>query len=150
MDKTSLSELRLNVQKFVRLFGLLEQTVTPCGFPLSPSQVFALQELENEALSVSELAFRLYLERSSVSRLVDALVKGNFVNRVMNENNRREMILSLTDKGERTIRQVREQSIQFYERVLTDVPERNQQKIIEGFQMFTAALLRSKEGSHDS
>lgn len=145
MDNFSLLELRSNVQKFVRLFGLLEQTVTPCGFPLSLSQVFALQELENAALSVSELAYRLHLERSSASRLVDVLVKGDFVNRIINENNRREMLLSLTDKGEHTIRQVREQSIHFYQSVLNDVPEHDQQMITEGFKTFTAALLRTRE-----
>lgn len=149
MDNASLLELRLNVQKFVRLFGLLEQTVTPCGFPLSLSQVYALQELEDAALSVSDLAHRLHLERSSGSRLVDALVKENFVNRIINENNRREMLLSLTDKGERTIRQVREQSIHFYESILNDLPEHDQQMILEGIKTFTAALLRTRGNSHD-
>jgi DNA-binding MarR family transcriptional regulator len=149
LDNASLLELRLNVQKFVRVFGLLEQTVTPCGFPLSLSQVYALQELENATLSVSELANHLHLERSSTSRLVDALVKGNFVNRIINENNRREMIVSLTDKGERTIRQVREQSLHFYESVLHDLPDREQQMIMEGFKTFTNALLHTRGNSHD-
>jgi DNA-binding MarR family transcriptional regulator len=91
------------VQKFVRLFGLLEQNVTPCGFPLSVSKVYAMQELENDTLSVAELALRLELERSSVSRLVNELVKGGFVHRDVNPTNRREMALSLTEKGKRTI-----------------------------------------------
>lgn len=149
MDNDSLLELRLNVQKFVRLFGLLEQTVTPCGFPLSLSQVYALQELEDAVLSVSELAHRLHLERSSASRLVDALVKGNFVNRIINESNRREMLLSLTEKGKRTIQQVREQSIHFYQSVLNDLPDLERQMIMEGFKTFTAALLRVRGNSHD-
>jgi len=149
MDKDSLLELRWNVQKFVRLFGLLEQTVTPCGFNLSLSQVFALQELENETISVSELARRLRLERSSVSRLVDALVKENFVNRTINESNRREMLLSLTEKGKRTVQQVCEQSLLFYQSVLNDLPEHDQQMIMEGFKKFTAALLRTRRNSHD-
>jgi DNA-binding MarR family transcriptional regulator len=149
VDNASLLELRLNVQKFVRAFGLLEQTVTPCGFSLSLSQVYALQELENTTLSVTELADRLHLERSSASRLVDVLVKGNFVNRIINENNRREMIISLTDKGERTIQQVREQSLHFYENVLNDLPASEQQKIMEGFKTFTDALLHTRGKSHD-
>jgi DNA-binding MarR family transcriptional regulator len=149
LDNASLLELRLNVQKFIRLFGLLEQTVTPCGFPLSLSQVYALQELEDATLSVSELANRLQLERSSVSRLVDILVKGNFVNRIINENNRREMIVSLTDKGVRTIRLVCEQSLHFYESVLKDLPENEQQIILEGFKTFTVALSHNKGDSHD-
>jgi DNA-binding MarR family transcriptional regulator len=133
-------ELRSNVQKFVRLFGLLEQNVTPCGFPLSLSQVFAMQELEKGTMSVTELASRLELERSSVSRLVDELVRGEFVSRDINESNRREMILSLTEKGTRTIQQVRQQSLSFYQSVLGSLSNTDQTLIIEGFKKFTDSL----------
>lgn len=142
MNADTLLDLRSNVQKFIRLFGLLEQNVTPCGFPLSVSQVYALQELENTIMSVTELAQSLNLERSSVSRLVDVLVKENFIQRDINEANRREMELSLTEKGSRTIQQVREQSIKFYQSVLDDLPDNDQRVIIEGFNKFTAALLK--------
>ena len=58
MEQEAIIELRNTVQQFVRLFGLLEQTVTPCGFPLSTSQVYALQELEKK--------MRIYLETQGV------------------------------------------------------------------------------------
>lgn len=145
MNKDTLIDLRSNVQKFVRIFGLLEQNVTPCGYPLSVSQTYALQELESRGMSVTELALRLNLERSSVSRLVDALVKENFIERDINKANRREMELSLTDKGSRTIRQIREQSIKFYEGVLKDLSVNDQKIIIEGIKTFTDALLKYKE-----
>ena len=142
-------ELRSNVQKFVRLFGLLEQNVTPCGFPLSVSQVFALQELEKGTMSVTELASRLELERSSVSRLVDELVKGEFVSRSINEANRREMVLSLTEKGMRTIQQVRQQSLRFYQSVLGSLSNTDQTLIIDGFKKFTGALLQHRRIKDD-
>jgi DNA-binding MarR family transcriptional regulator len=142
-------ELRSNVQKFVRLFGLLEQNVTPCGFPLSVSQVYAMQELEQGTMSVTELASRLELERSSVSRLVDELVKGEFVSRDINEANRREMALSLTDKGMRSIQQLRLQSIRFYQRVLDNLSNTDQTLLIEGFKKFTGALLKHRGNKND-
>lgn len=148
MNDETILELRSNVQKFVRLFGLLEQNATPCGFPLSVSQVYAMQELEKYTMSVTELASRLELERSSVSRLVDDLVKGGFVHREINESNRREMVLSLTEKGVRTIQQVRQQSLLFYQSLLGNLSDADQTLIIEGFKKFTGALLqqRGKEG----
>jgi MarR family transcriptional regulator, organic hydroperoxide resistance regulator len=142
-------ELRSNVQKFVRLFGLLEQNVTPCGFPLSVSQVFAMQELEKGTMSVTELASRLELERSSVSRLVDELVKGEFISRNINEANRREMILSLTEKGMRNILQVRQQSLKFYQSVLGSLSNNEQTLIIDGFKKFTGALLENRRKKDD-
>lgn len=142
MDRKHILSLRSTVQQFIRLFGVLEQTVTPCGFSMSLSQVFALQELEHRTMSLKELAEKLRLERSSVSRLVEGLVKGGFVSRELNEQNRREVILRLTEKGERSMERLREQSIQFYESILNDLPEASQEKVLEGYQIFTASLAK--------
>ncbi|HZG58726.1 MarR family winged helix-turn-helix transcriptional regulator [Paenibacillus sp.] len=133
-------ELRSAVQQFIRSFGLLEQTKTPCGFSLSLSQVFALQELEKQTLTVTELADKLRLERSTVSRLVDGLVKGGFVTRAPNELNRREVILSLTEKGERSIGKVREQSVEFYSTILGRMTEAEQAQVLESFKAFNRSL----------
>jgi DNA-binding MarR family transcriptional regulator len=149
LNEDTLLDLRSNVQKFVRLFGLLEQNVTPCGFPLSVSQVYAMQELEKDRMSVTELALRLELERSSVSRLVDELVKGEFVHRDVNETNRREMVLSMTEKGMRTIQQVRQHSLRFYQSVLGDLSDADQTLIIEGFKKFTSSLLNQRGKKDD-
>ncbi len=146
MDRDQLMALRSTVQQFIRLFGVLEQTVTPCGFSMSLSQVFALQELENRSMSVKEIAEKLRLERSSVSRLVDGLVKGGFVSRELNEHNRREVILRLTDKGERSLERLREQSIHFYESILKDLPDVSQEKVLEGYQIFTACIEKFRGG----
>ncbi len=63
------------------------------------------------------------LERSSVSRLVDGLVKGGFVSREPNEKNRREVLLILTEKGIRSVNNLREQSVQFYQSILANMQE---------------------------
>jgi DNA-binding MarR family transcriptional regulator len=149
MEQNILLDLRTTVQKFIRHFGILEQSITPCGYSLSLSQVFALQELESKTLSVGVLADILLLDRSSVSRLVDQLVKANFVLRVTNENNRRETLLSLTEKGRTTIHKVRQQSVHFYGNILQDVPENDQRMIVDGFKTFTTAITRVKGESRD-
>jgi MarR family transcriptional regulator, organic hydroperoxide resistance regulator len=140
LNREEIFELRLAVQKFIRLFGLLEQNITPCGFNLSPSQVIALQELEDKTLTIGELADRLFLEQSTVSRLIDTLVKGGFVNRVLNEENRRAVLVSLTEKGRRSLQNVREQSIQYFQSILDDVAEDDQYQILRGFKLFANAL----------
>ncbi|MGG0938623.1 MarR family transcriptional regulator [Brevibacillus centrosporus] len=146
MNRDQILSLRTTVQQFIRLFGVLEQTVTPCGFSMSLSQVFALQELENRSMSIKDLAEELRLERSSVSRLVDGLVKGGFVLRELNEQNRREVILCLTEKGERTMNRLREQSIEFYESILNHLSETSQEKVLEGYQLFTESLVKLRRG----
>jgi len=140
MERERILDLRGTVQQFIRSFGLLEQTTTPCGFALSLSQMFALQELERRTMTVTELAEKLGLERSSVSRLVDGLVKGGFVARALNEFNRREVTLDLTEKGERSLETLREQSVGFYRSILGRMSEEEQTKFYEGLKAFTHAL----------
>ncbi|WP_276356104.1 MarR family winged helix-turn-helix transcriptional regulator [Cohnella caldifontis] len=149
MAENYFMDLRSTVQRFVKLFGVLENHVTPCGFPLSVSQVYAMQELEKENMSITELALRLDLERSSVSRLVDDLVKGEFVSRETNAANRREVVLHLTEKGKKSIQQVKKQSILFFQNVLSDYTEEDKTIILEGFRKFSEALSRQRGGKHD-
>jgi len=145
MKQEQILEFRLLVQRFIRQFGLLDQTKTPCGFDLSPSQVMAMQELETETMTVRELAEKLQLDRSTVSRLADALVKGGFVHREINEQNRREVLLSLTEKGKNSIRQVRDQSVRFFQAMLRHVKEEEQGELLRAFRLLTGALTRVRE-----
>jgi DNA-binding MarR family transcriptional regulator len=142
VQREQVLQLRDIVQQFIRSFGLLEQTTTPCGFSMSLSQVFAIQELEKQTLTITELAEKLRLERSSVSRLVDGLVIGGFVSRELNENNRREVILGLTEKGTSSIRKVRDQSVQFYNDILENLSETEQMMFYDGIKRFTDSLLK--------
>lgn len=92
--------LREQVQTFIRQFGLLEQEHTPCQYPLSPSQAHALQVLgTTRTLPLYKLAAHLHLEKSTVSRLVNGLVERGWVERTINPNNRREVLLTLTETG---------------------------------------------------
>lgn len=140
VDNDIYSETRLEIQKFIKLFGVLEQNKTPCGYPLSFSQVLALQELENANLSIVELAQRLLLERSSVSRLVDSLVKEEFVRREINKSNRREVILTLTEKGKRSINNVKEQSIHFFDKILGPYNNEEHIEILSSIRKLTKSL----------
>ncbi len=142
-------DLRSSVQNFVKLFGLLESNVTPCGYPLSVSQVYALQELESDQLSITELASRLELERSSVSRLVDDLVKGGFVVRDINAANRREVILYLSEQGKKSIQQVRQRSVHFFRGLVDDFSDEDKELILGGFQKITLALSQYRRNRND-
>ncbi|MCY9692960.1 MarR family winged helix-turn-helix transcriptional regulator [Paenibacillus alginolyticus] len=137
--------LKDNVQQFIRLFGILEQSVTPCGYSLSLSQVFALQELEQRTSSLNDLTAKLGLERSSVSRLIEELVKKEFVHRQLNENNRREVQLTLADKGINAIQQVRKQSIVYYQLILKDLTFEEQHSVVSGFEVFVTSLKKNKD-----
>lgn len=96
-------ELRRLLQHLVRAGGLLEPNPAPHehgGVHLSISEVFALGELSEEgALSQQDLAERLGLEKSTVSRLAASMEARGWLSRQREATNRRFYQLRLTDEG---------------------------------------------------
>jgi DNA-binding MarR family transcriptional regulator len=86
----------------VRVAGLLHPDQTMAGHTLSLSQAFALHELDTDApLSQRDLAQRLRLEKSTVSRLVADLESRGLVTRRRDPDNRRVYRLHISAEGRR-------------------------------------------------
>ena len=84
----------------VRAAGLLQPDQTAAGHPVSLSQAFALHELDTGTpLSQRDLAERLRLEKSTVSRMAADLERKGLLVRERDPDNRRLYRLRLTDKG---------------------------------------------------
>jgi DNA-binding MarR family transcriptional regulator len=84
----------------VRVAGLLQPDQQLPGHPVSLSQACAIHELDHGGgLSQQELAGRLYLEKSTVSRMVADLERRGLVQRERDPGNRRTYRLRLTDEG---------------------------------------------------
>ena len=71
-----------------------------CCFDVSVTQCYALEAVVlNGPLSVNELAAALYLDKSTTSRVVDALQKKGYVERHEHPEDRRVLRLVVTDAG---------------------------------------------------
>ncbi|WP_188068498.1 MarR family winged helix-turn-helix transcriptional regulator [Brevibacillus brevis] len=146
MNREDALKLRTDIKKFIRMTGILEPERIPKDLfekPLSVSQMMALEELELKKLTIWELANKLKLEQSSVSRLVDKLVKNELICREVNENNRREVYLHLTEKGKITVASLREQSIHFYQGILNDLSESERKTVVNGFELLINSIAKS-------
>jgi DNA-binding MarR family transcriptional regulator len=95
----AIDDLERRLVAFVRAFGLHQTERTPCGEPISVSQAHALTELAAEPLTQAELARRLRLDRSVVSRLADALEERGWLRRERHPQDQRAVQLVLTDRG---------------------------------------------------
>jgi DNA-binding MarR family transcriptional regulator len=86
--------------RLIRAAGLLQPDQPLPGLPISLSEGFALAELAHTApLTQRELAERLDLEKSTISRLVAGLERRGLVTRRRNPENRRYYQLTLTQHG---------------------------------------------------
>jgi DNA-binding MarR family transcriptional regulator len=88
------------LMELVRVVGLHQPDQTVPGHPISVSQLLALHELDLGApLSQQELAERLRLEKSSVSRMAAELERRGLLVRERQPGNRRLYRLRLTEAG---------------------------------------------------
>ena len=84
----------------VRVAGLLQPDQELPGYSVSLSAAYAIHELDHgDGLSQQELAERLMLEKSTVSRMVADLERKGLIERERDPANRRVYRLRLTDEG---------------------------------------------------
>lgn len=100
MEHTEAEHLHHLLMDLVRVAGLLQPDRTVPGHAISMSQAFALHELDTGGpLSQQELADRLRLEKSSVSRMAAEMERKGLLVRERVAHDQRQYRLRLTDLG---------------------------------------------------
>ena len=101
-DYQALAEFRYQIRKFLRFS---EQAVRETG--LEPGQYQLLLAIkgmpEGVRPRIREVANRLQIQHHSAVELVNRLEAGGYVRRERAEDDRREVLLALTAKGERVL-----------------------------------------------
>src|ERR1019366_2976339 len=104
-DYKSLADLRYHIRRFLHFSELAVR-----GLGLEPRQhqlMLALKSLPRGTRPrIGELAERLQIRHHSTVELVNRLATRGYVKRQKGENDRREVLLALTPKGEKVLRQL--------------------------------------------
>ncbi|WP_086558878.1 MarR family winged helix-turn-helix transcriptional regulator [Streptomyces africanus] len=91
------------------------------GVPLDRAAVALLRQVaDSEPLRPGELAARLGVEASHVTRTVQQLQKSGYVTRVPDPDDRRAQRIELTDTGRQAIAKVREVGVRGMQMALSD------------------------------
>ena len=85
-------------------------------YGITSSQFHTIRHISKGDASVSALANCMHVSRPNISRAVDELVQNGLVIRKRDPADRRNIQLSLTDKGEKTIKDLHDK----YGRILAD------------------------------
>jgi DNA-binding MarR family transcriptional regulator len=93
-----------------------------CCFDVSVPQCYGLEALVREGpLTLGQLADRLYLEKSTASRVVDALERKGYVTRAPHPGDRRALNLTATPAGRRLVSRIRASLIEDAKAVIEDL-----------------------------
>lgn len=137
-------ELQKQMMTLVRTFGLHKPEETPCGQPITVAEAYTLTELAKEKqLSQNELVQRLNLAKSSVSRMVDKLVKHGWIVRERSTEDGRVWLLSLTEAGENTAVNLTKARQDKFSQVLANIPKEEQKNVLQSLEILVQAMRMS-------
>ncbi len=119
------------VVSFVRYFGLHRPVNTSCGFDAGVADAHALSELERGPLRQMDLVDRLGLAKSTVSRVVAALVERGWVQREATDSDGRGIVLVLTEAGMDAAARLRSARRQRMEVLLEQIPAERHGEVVE-------------------
>jgi len=119
---------------FSRVIERLAQVVSEEN--LSFSQVAALHIIDQaQSISIQEISQRLNLSLSATSRLLDDLVKTDFIDRVEDQENRRSKILTLTHRGQAFLDKLSVERVKMIRTTADSLPQKISAKVLNALNL---------------
>lgn len=113
-----------------------------CCHGVSVTQCYAMDALSRRGpLTMGRLAELLYLDVSTVTRVVDQLLRGGHVERVADPDDRRVVRARLTAEGERITLLIRSQLLDGFREVLSRIPGDSRDVLIDGIEQLYHAFV---------
>lgn len=127
------------MRRFERLTNAL---VRDCCHVATLAQCLVLMECDEAGpLTVSQLAGRLRLDSSTLSRTIDGLVKPALLDRRRDDADRRVVRVGLTESGRRACRAIHMDNDALCQRVLEKIPPSQQAEVMRSFDTLVQAFL---------
>jgi DNA-binding MarR family transcriptional regulator len=134
-------ELAAAMVALVRSFGLHRPDETPCGEPVPVAEAHALMDLAADGpLNHGELASRLRLEKSTVSRLVRQLEKRKWIKRAAAAHDRRVIQIQLTPGGKAAAQRLADARHSKFDALLAALPKQKRASILEAMSTLVSAM----------
>lgn len=141
MDLALVRSFRQNIRHIERELNV--QGNSTCCEGVTLSQCHTLLELQmHKSISLNELSDELYLDKSTVSRTVNSLVKKGTVNRDVPEENRRKVTISLTKKGTDICKRINEESDAFFWDIIQAIPAEDLPVFLKSFETMVKKMIK--------
>ncbi len=112
-----------------------------CCFGISVSQCYILETLHTHGpLTMNELAKKMYLKISTITRVVEQLVKKNYVKREEGLNDRRVRLINLTKEGNAIYMKTWENIFESEKIILKNIPAEHKTILIDFLKKLNQAV----------
>lgn len=93
------------------------------GFDITPEQFLVLDTLWDDGVqSQQEIAVKISKDKNSVTKLIDALEKKNYVQRVAYKQDRRLNLIHITESGQKIKEKVTEIALEATNSIIREIP----------------------------
>jgi DNA-binding MarR family transcriptional regulator len=129
-------------RKILRRFEhQIDHQAALCCFEVTLAQCHTLLELEAaEKTTIGKLAKRLELDKSTLSRTVEGLVKRGLVERKVDPEDRRYSNVSLTKGGQEICDEINRMNDAYYNAVFGEIPAAKHDVILQALTLLTEAM----------
>ncbi len=142
MKKELLREFRRSLRLLEREFEIALSAETQCC-DVSLPQCHAMIELDlSGEISLSDLAERLELDKSTLSRTVESLVNEEFAVRNTDAADRRAVKITLSDKGREKVVMINSLCDKYYDELMTGIPQKERKEVIDSVGILAEAMKR--------
>lgn len=98
---------------------------------LTLPQITLLSSIPIDGIEMSTLSQRIGVDNSTLTRLIDILIKNNFVRKIKNPKDGRSFIILLTVSGEKLQFKIEQQIDQFGSKIFSKIPIEDQDEVKE-------------------
>lgn len=143
MNKQDKIKIRELLQQLVRDFGLLQKDGSDCcGITVSQSHiVYELSKTAN--ISLQTLAEKLVMDTGLLSRQINKLVELQLLSRVTDPNDRRFVLLALTDSGEKKAEEIANQMLEYLDNIFQHIQKEKHDQVLESLNLLLSAMNRN-------
>jgi DNA-binding MarR family transcriptional regulator len=147
-DSLASQEVETVVRATQAVGGLIAETLAGLAPSVTMPQWRALVLAAEGPCTVSDVAEDLGIHASNATRLCDRLVRAGLVRRERADDDRRRVLITPTPAGRRLHRRAMEQRREHIEAALAEMTSEERSELVEGLDVFLAALHRGPRGSH--
>lgn len=135
MELENIIHFRNDLRQFLREIG---KSNASANCMITEAQCHAILEIYNcKNMTLNQLANKLDLDKSTVSRTVENLHKMKLIKRVVNEQNRRMVKLSTTQKGVQLAQQINEYNNIYFSEIFNSIQTNELNEFLITFSKIT-------------
>jgi DNA-binding MarR family transcriptional regulator len=128
------------IGRLIRQLNLLNRDQKIC-YGVTLSQCYVLETLEQRGkLTMNELSLEQGVTVSTMTRIVDVLVRDSIVLRDVSPGDRRKVYIELTGKGKELAGKLKVCTEDFAWELLKTVPEEKREQMVESMELLSKAI----------